>query len=367
MKYLRTINLNSIIFWTIAIILLNCSFTQAKVVELTFATMSPAVDWNLRAQKAWLNWLERESNGKIKINHQYGMVSPGDEYTAVKGGLAEMGAQFSQFIAGQVNANEVLCLPWMIDWPGALQAGLAHMELYKKFSALQNELKDAKILWIDYGGPTQIQTTKKPVHSIEDLKGLIQIEIGPYATDAMKLLGTTPVSFPPIENFDAMSKGVAQGISVNWDACNVFGYMDLIKYSTQVSVTQPGFFFNIINKNTFDKLPSEVKDLFSWDNCVKMAKVFGWARDMSDKDARDLMDAKLKKQGLPGIYVLPESEREKWKSMTKSVNDIWVKKVGADGPAILAEAKKLAEKYKWNSQLSAECENILREWERTDK
>jgi TRAP-type C4-dicarboxylate transport system substrate-binding protein len=241
------------------------------------------------------------------------------------------------------------------------------MELYKRFPALQNELKDAKVLWIDYGGPTQIQTTKKPIHSIEDLKGLIQIEIGPYATDAMKLLGTTPVSFPPMENFDAMSKGVAQGISVNWDACNVFGYMDLIKYSTEVSVTQPGFFFNIINKNTFDKLPSEVKDLFNWENCVKMAKVFNWARDMSDKDARDLMDAKLKKQGLPGIYVLSESEREKWKSMTKSVNDVWLKKVGADGPAILAEAKKLAEKYKWNSQLSAECENILHEWEGTGK
>jgi TRAP-type C4-dicarboxylate transport system substrate-binding protein len=362
MKLLGRINFKAVIIWTVAFILLNFSFTQAKVIELNFATMSPGVDWNLKANEAWVNWLERESNGKIKIKYQLGLVAPGEEYNAVKGGLAEMGAQFSQFIGGQVDANEVLCLPWMVGWPGALQAGLAHMELYHKFATLQKELKEAKVLWIDYGGPTQIQTTKKPVHTIEDLKGLIQIEIGPYATDAMKLLGTTPVTFPPMENFDAMAKGVAQGISVCWDACNVFGYKDLIKYSTEVSVTQPGFFFNIINRNVFDKLPADVQALFDWDNCIKMAKVFGWARDMSDITGRDVMDKQMKKRGLPGVYVLPDSEKEKWKSMTKSVSDNWVKKVGGDASAILAEAEKVVQKYKWNDKLASECENLLKEW-----
>jgi TRAP-type transport system periplasmic protein len=334
---------------------------------LTFESMGAPQGMNLRAQEAFVNWVEVQSKGTLTVQFHYGDLCPaGEEMSAVKNGLCDMGYQYSLFSAGTVPGNEVTTLPWLSGYPGALQATLAHMELYQKYPELQAEAKGVKLLFIDHAAPTQIQTTKKPIKTLEDLKGLNQIEIGIAVSEAMKALGTVPLSFPPVENFDALSKGVADGISVNWDACKTFGYFDVIKYSTQASVANPGFFFAIMNEDTYNSLTDEQKAIFSDDNCMKMAKAFGYAYDMFDKEGRDMMSQKFKDAGLPEIYILPDEERNKWKEGSMSVIDSWIKTVtaaGLPGQALYDDAVKAFDKYKWTDALAAECLAIIEEWE----
>jgi TRAP-type C4-dicarboxylate transport system substrate-binding protein len=240
------------------------------------------------------------------------------------------------------------------------------MELYNKYPELQAEAKGIKLLYIDHAAPTQIQTTSKPIHTMADLKGLNQIEIGVAVSEAMKALGTVPLSFPPVENFDALAKGVADGISVNWDACLTFGYFDVIKYSTQASVANPGFFFAMMNEDLWNSLTDEQKAIFSDENCMKMAKAFGYAYDMFDKQGRDMMAENFKAAGLPEIYVLPDDERNKWKEASMSVIDNWISTVtaaGLPGQAIYDDAVAAFAKYQWTDELAAECLGIIEEWE----
>ena len=155
----------------------NCAPSSGEIFELTFATMNNPHGWNERAQSAFLNWLEYESKGRLKITYHYADLAPaGQEYAAVKSGLADMGTQYSLFMTDQVPANEVTTLPWLGNYPGAMQTTLAHMELYKEFPALQDEVKDVKLLWIDHANLTEIQTVRKPIRTMEDLKGLKQIK-----------------------------------------------------------------------------------------------------------------------------------------------------------------------------------------------
>jgi TRAP-type transport system periplasmic protein len=336
---------------------------------LTFESMGAPQGMNLRAQDAFIHWVEVQSKGTLTIEYHYGDLCPaGQELDAVKNGLCDMASEYSLFMAGTVPGNEVTTLPWLSGYPGALQATLAHMELLKKYPELQAECQAVKLLYIDHASPTQIQTTGKPVKTMADLKGLNQIEIGMAVSEAMKALGTVPLSFPPVENFDALSKGVADGISCNWDACQTFGYFDVIKYSTQASVANPGFFFIIMNNDTYSSLTDDQKALFSDENCMKMAKAFGYAYDMFDQAGRDIMAQKFKDAGLPEIYILPDEERNQWKAASQSVTDNWISTVtgaGLPGQALYDDAVKAFDANKWTDDLAAECLGIIEDWENT--
>jgi TRAP-type C4-dicarboxylate transport system substrate-binding protein len=344
-----------------------------QVFELSWVTMNPPStdEWGeSRHKEAWANWIEHESGGRIKITFYYSasLAPVGEEYSAVKSGIADIGEQYTEFIPGRFPLNGVVTLPWIVDWPGATQAGLAHMHLYDKFPALQEEFKDVKLLFFWYGGPTEIQTVTKPVHTLEDLKGLSQITVGPYSKDVMKLFGAVPQSFPPVENYDAMAKGVADGINVNWAACRVFGYMELIKYSTQVGLTQPGYFSCVMNLDTWNALPADLKELFSGENCLEWAKVYGVFSDLNDKGSRAAMNKKFQEQGLPEIYVLPDSERERWQEITMPIKQKWVEKVNTlglsvSGETILDEALKLVQEHKWDPSLEKELKELVVSWE----
>jgi len=333
---------------------------------LTFCCMGPPQGMNLRAKEAFVHWIEVASKGTLTIEYNFNVVPAGEEMAAVRDGLYDMGQCNSGFLTGLVLGNDTTTLPWLGGWPGALQATLAHMDLYKQFPELQAESEGVKLLWIDHAGPTQIQTTSKPIQTAADLKGLNQIEIGPIPAETMKLLGTTPLSFPPLENFDALAKGVADGVSVNWDACLTFGYFDVIKHSTQASVTNPSFFFEMMNLDTYESLTDEQKALFSDENCMKMAKVFGYAFDMFDKEGRDIMAQKFADAGLPEIYVLPEDERNRWKEATQSISENYIDTLnaaGLPGQEIYDATVAAFAKYAWTDERGAESLAIIEEWE----
>lgn len=345
--------------------------TSGEKITLTFVAMGEAQGYNKRAQDAFLNWLDVESGGRFTIQYSSGTICPmGEEWAAISNGLADMGAPDSGFLTGLVPGNEVTTLPWLSGWPGAMQATLAHMDLYEQFPELQAELDGFKVLWFHSAAPTQIQTSSRPIQTMADLQGLSQAEIGPVPAETMKALGGVPVSFPPVEVYDALAKGVADGVSVNWDACRTFGYFDVIKYSTQASVCVPTFCPVIMNQSVWDGLPEDLKAIFSEENCRKMAMVFGYAYDMFDMESRDMMSEKFAQAGLPEIYVLPESEREQWKAATASVTQNWIDSVttaGLPGQEIYDAAVTAFEKYAWTDELAAQAEAIVVEWENAGK
>jgi TRAP-type C4-dicarboxylate transport system substrate-binding protein len=345
-----------------------CAKTRQKVFNLTFGSMNSTAALSERATIGWEKWIERESNGRIKITHfaSETLAKAPDLYDAVESGICDIAAQYSHFLTGRIPVNEVSSLPGIFDWPGSMPASLTQMELYNKYPEIRAEFQGVKLLYFYYGAPTQIQTVTKQVTTMEDLRGMIMLEIGPWAQRAMKLLGGTPESLPPVENYDALAKGLADGVSVNWAGADAFGYMDAIKYSTEVSLTQPGMLITVMNLKTWNRLPPDLQKLFTGENAYRASKVISYSIDKDDKIARKDFNDKSLKAGLPGVYVLPSQERSRWLEVCEPLREEWINKVSRrigkeKARDILIDCINIAEKYRYNGD-DPETEKTLNEW-----
>ena len=342
--------------------------TKQKIYNLSFGSMHSTSALSERATIGWEKWIERESGGRIKITHfgSEALAKAPDLYDAVESGICDMASQYSQFLSGRMPLSEVASLPGIFDWPGSLPATMTQMKLYDKYPEIRAEYQGVKVLYFYYGAPTQIQSVAKQVRVMEDLKGMVMLELGPWAQRAMKLLGGTPESLPPIENYDALAKGLADGISVNWAGASAFGYMDAIKYSTEVSLIQPGMLITVMNLNTWNELPPDLQKLFSGENALRASKVISYSIDKDDRLSRQEFNNKSLKSGLPEVYVLPADEKAKWVNTCKPLREEWInmvsRRIGEEkARAILNDCLNIAEEYKYSGE-DTEAEKILTEW-----
>jgi TRAP-type C4-dicarboxylate transport system substrate-binding protein len=338
-----------------------------EAIELKFVAPDTANGTDIIYFDAWRKFLYNESGGRLILT-EYGngaLVPAGEELAALRDGLADIGKIDSMWATGEIELNQAVCLPDTVDWPGALQSADIHMQLYEEFPELKAEFEKNGVMFLfpHYGGPTQLQTTKKPVHTLDDLKGLNQIEVGPYASEAAKLLGMSPLSFPISENADALMKGVADGISLNYNAVGNY-YSDSINYSTLCGLVQPSTNYTCFNPESWAKLPADIQALFQGENIRKAYTVANYLRDRGDIDGRAKLADKFEKNGLPEVYVLPDDELAKWREIVSPVKNIWIDSVGADiGSSIQARLTEIRPDHVWTDAKAAEAEAIIAEWQ----
>jgi TRAP-type C4-dicarboxylate transport system substrate-binding protein len=90
------------------------------------------------------------------------------------------------------------------------------------------------------------------------------------------------------------------------------------------------YFSIAMNKKSWNRLPQDLKDIFTAESGLKGAKF--WGRNFFDT-AREAMIAEAIDEGYEmNIYPLPKSEQEKWLEVGgKPVWDNWLNKMKADG------------------------------------
>jgi len=338
---------------------------DGTVYEIKYATGFLG-EKQVEVTNAWIHMLEVKSGGRLIIKNYTDetLLTQTETYDGIVAGIADLGGIWSADLEGIFLANDVFCMPAMVSWPGAAQTAMAHMQLYDENEFMQTELPDVHFMWIDYADPTQINTVNKPIRTMEDLKGLQQIEIGNYVAVAMENMGTTPVNFPPSEIYDALSKGVADGLSVNWNALEAIGFFELINYSTECSLAQPGYYVHAMNQQTWDSLPADLQELL--DSAGRdFGMILSWARDLEDMSARENMDKKIKDAGNGGIYVLPEDELARWREASMPVTDEWKSRMadaGLDGDALYEQATAALAENLWSDEFDAKCAALVEEW-----
>ncbi|MCD7819852.1 MAG: TRAP transporter substrate-binding protein DctP [Lachnospiraceae bacterium] len=329
------------------------------VYELTMVAPDPTTGVDVRWWNAWRKYLYNASDGRIIINEYTGgaLVATGDELAAVQNGLADMAKVDSEWAAGQIVFNEAVNLPGTVSWPAAMQSAQLQMALYEEFESMQNEWQGIKYLFPIYGGSTELMTTKQPVYTLDDAKGLNMLEIGTYASEAAKLLGMVPLSMSITEQADALNKGIADGIELNYNATYNF-YSDSIKYCTQTGFVQPSCAFVCINENTLAALPDDLQELFDEEHMYDAMITINYLRDKGDiEHKQDLIDMGVE------VYELPEQELETWKEMVAPVRDMWIEDAGGDSAEIMERLLELTDDYLYDDTLADEAEAILTEWE----
>jgi TRAP-type C4-dicarboxylate transport system substrate-binding protein len=295
------------------------AFAQVK---LNYSIFFPASHRNSVLAADWAKEVEKRTGGKVQITMFYGgTLTPADKcYDGVVKGISDLGMSCLSYTMGRFPLSEVLDLP--LGSKSGLVATRLVNDFYDKFKP--KELDDVKVMYLHAHGPGLLHT-KSPVRTLEDLKGM---KIRATGTSAMivSALGAAPVAMPMSDSYDALSRGVTQGILCPTESLQGWKLGEVIKYSTQdygaaYSIT----FFVVMNKARWNSLPAEVQRTFEQVNAEWIDKT-GSSWDEMDK-AGGVFAAGL------GDAVIPLSgeENARWAKAVQPIFDEYVKDKSAKG------------------------------------
>ncbi|MCR4442997.1 MAG: TRAP transporter substrate-binding protein DctP [Peptococcaceae bacterium] len=325
-------------------------------------SQDPRVTVIAEAEKKWL-W--EKSGGRIKLNiipNAAAVTSPADIFDAVRTGVIEMGIQSSSRIAGRFTLMDVLSLPGISNYPGCLETTMAARALYAKYPEIQAEFKGVKVLSFNSVARTLLYSTKKPIKTVDDLKGRLIRAAGEYCIMGVKALGASPVSTPPSEWADGALKGVYDTIALNHQALYAMNLQELFKYVTDFNI-QHSYFIQVMNEDFYKSLPADLQQLFSWENWEKDALIYGGKGDADEMALKQKFEEALAKKGLPPVYKPAAEEVAKLNAKLAPVREQWVKNNSAKGPAqaILDDYIALSKKYSYEN-FKPDWQSILNEW-----
>jgi len=324
----------------VALVLLTFLPMQAasKPVELSFALHIPAkVKFYPDVLVPWAEEIEKRTNGQLTIKFYLSqtLVAARDSYDGVLNGIADITLFYTGWGKGRFPLLEVMDLPYLTK--NSLAGSLVMTQLYDKFPEIQNELKDVQPLWFWATMPYEIHTSKKPVKTLEDMKGM-KFAGNPGARLALEAAGAVAVPMATPEIYQTIDKGVTDGCANAWGSFKAFKMAEVTKYHTNVHLGGLGTFF-IMNKEAWNSLSEDVQKVVT---------------EVTDEMMPHMMSSTVQKEGQVGkketlalgheIFDISEEERAKWVETSRAVYDKWVNDMeakGLPGRAVLDEAIKL--------------------------
>ena len=295
------------------------AFAQVK---LTYSIFFAASHRNSVLATEWAREVEKRSGGKVQITLFYGgTLTPADKcYDGVVNGISDIGMSCLSYTMGRFPLSEVLDLP--LGSKSGLVATRLVNDFYKKFKP--KELAAVKVLYLHGHGPGLLHT-KTPVRTLEDLKGVKLRATGTSAKIATAL-GATPVAMPMSDSYDAISRGVAQGILCPVESLQGWKLGEVIKYTTQdFGAAYTITFFVVMNKAKWSSLPADVQKVIEQVSAEWIDRT-GTAWDEMDRAGASFA-------GGLGDTVIPLSAQEdaRWAKAVEPLFDEYVKEKTAKG------------------------------------
>lgn len=320
----------------------------AQPIELVFSVFWPAShDWSVDVLEPWIADVKKATGGMVKITPIYSstLCTPPEIYDSLTKGLFDIGTFCAQFQPGRfplsessvVTRSDLICeRPSRVMW-----------ELYKKFPQMQAEYKDVHPLWLMDSAWGALGTIKKPIRSLEDLRGLkINSLAGGFGVKRLQALmpATGVVSMPMDDIYLALQKGVIDGTSMPFELLINRRYGEYVKHVTKVEVAGYYTFWAAMNKKKWDSLPEDIQ--------TKLTELCGdYAVDKWDaalwKGNEARADEAAKKMGVK-YYSLSRDEFARWVKAQKPVRDEYVHMLegkGLPGKEFIAAMDQLMEKY----------------------
>ena len=294
---------------------------QEKVVNLKLANFFPPDNKIAVAMDQWCKEVEKRTNGTVKITQFAGgtLTPPTQTYISVTRGVADLGLSFFSYTMGRFPFMEVLDLP--LGYRSGYVGNKLANEFYKKFKP--KELDDVKVMFL-MTSPPHMLFAKKPVKNLEDLKGL-KIRSTGTSSKVVEALGGAPVAMPMSYAYDALSRGVAQGIIGPYEPMKGFRLAEVVDNSVEYGTAYVGSNYVVMNKDKWNSLPVNTQKIIEQLN-VEWVEKMGKLWDELDKEGKDVF---LQKGGK--VVVLTKEENVRWAARLRPMLDEYVKNMKAKG------------------------------------
>lgn len=334
--------------------LVNTAQAQAEFQFKLHHALPPAAPAHWSTLVPWAERVESASGGRIEITVYASMQLGGKApqlMNQVRDGVVDIVWALSGYTPGRFPSLEVFEMPGLNAHPTVMNRALA--EFVVKHA---DEFADYKVIaaFVHAG---QALHSKIPVRVADDFVGM-KIRI-PSRTAGwiVEALGATPIGTPAAKIPELLSKGIVDAVFIPYEVVGSLKVHELADY--HIGLTLPAsdrfhtqVFLIAMNRDAYQGLPPDLQGIIDAHS----------GKNISDWLAQIWMDNEL-----PGIELADASgeliqlttpvSQELKQRMESEVTQRWSRSMaerGLDGPALLAEARALIEKY--SVQLAARLE-----------
>jgi len=238
----------------------DTTLAPGEVIHLKFANYIPAPANHSVLLGEFCRELEERTDGRVQVDYFAGgsLLTAEAMFDGVVSGIADIGFSHVYYTPGRMAVTEAIGLP--IGYASAWVSGQVANDFVNEFKLA--EWDDVVMLWMSTSTPSAISTADTPIHTLEDLEGLI-IRAPSLSGEVIAALGGTPAPTPMMEVYDAISKGEIDGEQSNFETLKNFNFADVVSYSTSIwQVNFPYPFYVVMNKDSYNNLPDDIKAIF---------------------------------------------------------------------------------------------------------
>jgi len=295
----------------------------------------------------WTERVMKDSGGRIAIEVFPSMSlggKPPQLVNQVNDGVVDFVWTVLGYTPGRFPRSEVFDLPF-VHTNNPIATNMAMYDLLQN-GMIAEDFKDVKVIALHVNAGQAIHTVDKPIHTVEDLKGLklrIPTRTGGWIIEA---LGANPVAMPVPELPQALSKKVVDGAFIPWEIIPPLKIHELTKYqiegenNTRFGTTT---FMIAMNKDSYAKLPDDLKAVIDKNAGLDWWKEIGQIWTDSEKPG-----IKMAVDHGNEHIVIAGAELEKFRTALEPVVNRWVEEVtakGIDGKALVAAAREAIAKH----------------------
>ena len=290
----------------------------------------------------WCETLRQESNDRLKCQLYPSMQlggTPAKLADMARTGVADIVWTAPAYSAGKFPRVEALELPFMLP-PGAKAGNEIIWNFYEQYA--KDDFKGYKVLVVHGDGGMELHTRGKQIKALEDLKGLKIRASSRTAAKSLEALGATPVSMPPAQMTEAISKGVVDGALASWEVVPATKLDEVTQYHSAIPAGETALGYTVLtmlmNPKKFDSLPADLQEIIDRNSGKALLDRFSTAWDKALDNAREATPAE-------GIVAIEPAAYKAMQDAASGVADAWVKEVsakGIDGQALVDGARNLS-------------------------
>ena len=299
----------------------------ASAEELKFANfLAGGHPYTTRTFEPFAEMVAEKTGGDVTIKlYNGGELGPGpvEQYSRALDGVADL----SVSLAGYTASTFPLTL--VGELPGVLEEETGTETFWNNMDLLKGEYRRVQLVALWSSAKNYIFSASKPIHTVEDMKGL-KVRVPSRNTGLMvEAWGATPVSMPVSEIYNSMQTGVIDAAMIDGTGVNAFKLGEVSKYLTVGIDSTNSPFFIVMNRDSFRALSDEDQ--------AAILEAGRAASDLGQQTQLDVAAAGIKAFAeLPGHEVItptPEAIAA-FNEASASIIPAVIKESGADAQAV---------------------------------
>ncbi len=301
------------------------SSSTDEVIEMDVSNYNPSTHpWAENVYEPWKQYVEEKTEGRVKVNLYHGGSLGGSDsvYQDVSGGMYDVGLVVANYF------YDTGFFPYTIgNLPFAFSSSKEAHDVLYEFASQYAEIDDVIIM-----GATSTDAydlfSSRPIRSIDDLKGLKMRVNGKSEPPFVEAIGGTPASLVTEQVYEGLERK-----TIDTAFYTPVGAVGMKLYEPAPYITKLGFsvtpIIPVMNKEFFESLPDDLKELFEKDLNPKLAELFTTTYNSLVEESYETLAKEVEGRG--EIITLSDEEMQKFKEKGTVAWDNWKKDAEAKG------------------------------------